>query len=90
MCSLAETVGGDVSWSLWASRRLVMGDSPAVIEAALSAGVDAGKINQSYIGKIAARYAKEGIPEIKPNGQANGGEVPYKSGAKRYGIIPGP
>jgi hypothetical protein len=73
ICTLAAEIGGDVSWSLWASRRIQLGDSPAVLEAALRAGVDTGKLNQSYVGKIAARFAVEGIP-VHKNG--NGKPAP--------------
>ena len=90
VCNLAAEIGGDVSWSLWASNRLKLGDSPAVLRAAITAGVDCGHVNQSYIGKIAARFAKDGVPDVKSDNRTSGGEVPYKSGARRYGIIPGP
>lgn len=87
VCELAAEIGGDVSWSMWASRRLAMGDTPEVLEAALSEGVNSGKMNQNYIGRIAARFAKEGIPEIKSNPN---GKVPYKSQAKVYPTVKGP
>ena len=74
ICNLAAEIGGDVSWSLWASRRIQMGDSPAVLEAALRTSVDAGKLNQSYVGRIAARYAAEGIP-VQANGNGRPSSV---------------
>ena len=75
ICTLCAEIGGDVSWSLWASRRIQMGDSPAVLEAALQAGVDAGKVNQSYVGRIAARFAIEGVP-VHKNGNGQPTPVP--------------
>lgn len=78
VCRLAEEIGGDVSWAMWASSRMKMGDTPAVLKAALSEAVNAGKVNQSYVGKIAARFASEGIPAAsngrygKPSGRDAG------------------
>jgi hypothetical protein len=68
VCDLAAKIGGDISWAMWASRRMKLGDSPAVLEAALSEAVNCGKVNQPYVAKIAARYAKDGIPKVSTNG----------------------
>ncbi len=69
VCRLAEEIGGDVSWAMWVSSRFKLGDTPTVIQAALSAAVDAGKVNLSYVGAIAKRYAKDGIPEVRSDGK---------------------
>jgi hypothetical protein len=51
-----------LSWSLWTLRRLQLGDTPEIIEAALSEAVNAGKLNQAYVAKIAARLKRDGLP----------------------------
>lgn len=78
VCHLAAELGGDISWALWCSRRIQMGDSPAVMEAALKAAVDAGIVNQQYVGKIATRYARDGIPSSNGKPRPGSGEVAYK------------
>ena len=70
VCDLAERLGGDVGWAMWASNRIRIGDTPQAIEAALSEAVNAGKLNTQYVGSILKRYAREGVPDHKTTSQA--------------------
>jgi hypothetical protein len=63
VANLAVELGCDFSWGIWASRQFTMGISPAVLEAALHEAVNCGKLSQPYVGKIAARFKRDGIPK---------------------------
>lgn len=70
VCNLAAEIGGDLSWSLWALRRLQLGDSVEILEAALGEAVNAGKLNQSYVAKIAVRLKRDGLPKVQSYGKS--------------------
>ena len=63
VANLAVELGCDFSWGTWAGRQFTLGIPPAVLEAALHEAVNCGKLSQPYVGKIAARYKRDGIPK---------------------------
>lgn len=70
VANLAMELGGDFSWGIWAGRQFTMGISPAELEAALEAGVNADTLSQPYVAKIAARFKRDGLPKPSSRGKA--------------------
>lgn len=62
VAELAIELGCDFSWGIWANRQYTMGISPVILEAALHEAVNANKLSQPYVGRIAARFKQEGLP----------------------------
>jgi hypothetical protein len=78
VANLAIELGCDFSWGTWAGWQFTLGISPAVLEAALHEAVNCGKVSQPYVGKIAARFKRDGIPKAsfgkgKPSREPLGG-----------------
>lgn len=63
VATLAAELTGDVSWSLWVSQRVTLGDPVHWVESAIREMVDTGIIQRKYVGGILKRYAQDGGPK---------------------------
>ena len=65
VADLAADAFGNISWSTWVCQRARLGDSPALIEAAIREAVDskAKAPGPKYVAAIIARLKVDGVPE---------------------------
>lgn len=85
IANLAAELTGDISWSLWVSQRVTLGDPVSWVESAIREMVDTGIIQRKYVGGILRRYALDGGPKHccssngKPKAKDGPTNMPYSA-----------